>query len=424
MGQVFCNTDGQILSNMEFGRVKTGWKQLTIRSKQTENRMLKICMNSQNKSHSRTKRSGFTLIELLVVISIIATLMSLILPAIQNAREAARRTQCLNNIRNVTMACMSFASSNPSGHLPALGHYPKVPGSSGLFTPFFEGRSWVVEILPFMDQQGTFDRWDKNLAWDDTTTNSNGAVNLNLASDLFIEALACPNDESAFQVGGGLSYVANCGFGSNVTGADSSTGDFGHTFIGTDLDWNSNMVINGDQEDDQVTYKTGVFWAIFSNTPDIAAVCKNRCTAPGKIYDGSTNTIMLAENINAGQTNWANPSLNSAGFMFPVTGGTSSPTDTDKASKSLFQDASAGVLMSTEPYPNQKKSGPEGAPFPSSNHPGVVVMSMCDGSAKTLSEDVDRRVYTQLITPDATRLRTLAGADPFTAEDPISGSDF
>ena len=60
---------------------------------------------------SRKTRRGFTLIELLVVISIIATLMSLILPAIQNAREAGRRTQCLNNIRNVTVACLNFASS-------------------------------------------------------------------------------------------------------------------------------------------------------------------------------------------------------------------------------------------------------------------------------------------------------------------------
>ena len=54
---------------------------------------------------SKKTRRGFTLIELLVVISIIATLMSLILPAIQNAREAGRRTQCLNNIRNALAAC-------------------------------------------------------------------------------------------------------------------------------------------------------------------------------------------------------------------------------------------------------------------------------------------------------------------------------
>ncbi len=67
----------------------------------------------------RARRAGFTLIELLVVIAIIAILAALILPGIQSAREAARRAQCLNNLRNIGTATMNFASGD-KGRLPYL----------------------------------------------------------------------------------------------------------------------------------------------------------------------------------------------------------------------------------------------------------------------------------------------------------------
>src|SRR5258708_37074744 len=73
-------------------------------------------MKARRLNKSKTEnRAGFTLIELLVVISIIAVLMSLILPALQSAREAGRRTQCLNNIRNLALALQNSASSRAFG---------------------------------------------------------------------------------------------------------------------------------------------------------------------------------------------------------------------------------------------------------------------------------------------------------------------
>lgn len=368
--------------------------------------------NSADRS-TKLRRHGFTLIELLVVISIIATLMSLILPAIQNAREAGRRTQCLNNIRNVTVACMNFASANPKGHLPALSHYPEDPASTGFFPDFVEGRSWIVEILPYIDQQPTYDRWQFNQPWNSTT-------NLSLASDLFIEALACPNDESAYQVEGGLTYVANAGYGSTPSGATAPS-TRGHNFFDAAFDWNSNGTPS-EPDDDEITFHTGVFWPLFHNG-NYRPICKGKCYAPGKLYDGSGNTLMLSENVNAGQTNWANPSLNSCGFMFPLNGGPSSATDSTRVSATILADPTAAVITSENPYPNEMKSGPEGAPYPNSTHPGVVTVSMCDGSARVISESIDAQVYCRLMTPVGSRLRTLTGTS-FMAEPPVSASDY
>lgn len=374
--------------------------------------------------NSVTTRRGFTLIELLVVISIIAVLMSLILPAVQNAREAARRTQCLNNLKNVSLACMSFASSNPRGHLPSLGYYPEDPSATTMVPPFFEGRSWVVELLPHMDQQPTYDRWDKSLPWNSNTVNAAGYANQVLASTLAIEALACPNDESAFEKAGGLSYVANAGFGSVSAGADSSTQGRGHNFLDAGLDWNSNGSFLTDQEDREITFQTGVFWPNFQNG-NFKGLCDGRCFSPGKIYDGTSNTLMMSENINAGIGSWANPSVQSCGFMLPITGGASVATSVSQASASSMSKISTAVNLTPSPRINAGKAGPEGSsPFPSSNHPGVVVVSFCDGAVRPLSEDIDLGVYCQLMTPGATRQRTLTTGATFRPEDPLSADDF
>src|SRR5258708_29488252 len=114
-------------------------------------------------------RQGFTLIELLVVISIIAVLMSLILPAVQSAREAGRRTECLNNMKNLALAIHNSASSRAGG-LPYLDE---------------GGSNWPVALLQYLDRN--------DLA---TTPSYN--------NNIFVKVFTCPNALNNFQQNNGL----------------------------------------------------------------------------------------------------------------------------------------------------------------------------------------------------------------------------
>jgi prepilin-type N-terminal cleavage/methylation domain-containing protein/prepilin-type processing-associated H-X9-DG protein len=96
-----------------------------------------------------SKSRGFTLVELLVVIAIIGTLAALLLPAVQGAREAARRANCTNNIRNLILACTQYHDAQqcfPSGWIVL-----DVPGAGPQVN--YEGWGWSALILPFLDQR-------------------------------------------------------------------------------------------------------------------------------------------------------------------------------------------------------------------------------------------------------------------------------
>lgn len=364
---------------------------------------------------SRKARRGFTLIELLVVISIIATLISLLAPAVQNAREAARRTQCLNNIKQVSLAALNFASANKS-RLPALGYFPLNPSGA-----FFNGRSWVVECLPYMDQKQIYDRWNKNVPFD-------AAPNLALGRDIYVPALACPNDDSASDEPGGLSYVANAGFGDGVIITnDQGTQGPQHSYLAESFNWDGDGATidlssppsptTRDDDDARITQATGAFWAEFET------VNRAPSAAVGKMQDGTSNTMMLGENVNAvGSSNWSDPRTRAIGFMLPL-----EPTNVGLTTMNNPVPAIGVDPLTSSRYlcfPNEAKAGPEGtSPYLNSEHSGIVIVSFCDGSAKSLSEDIQQNVYCRLMTSGGTKLRTVSGG-VFVPEDPLSGDSF
>ena len=99
---------------------------------------------------------GFTLVELLVVIAIIGILIGLTLPAVNQVRESARRTDCQNNLKNLSLALLNYESAH--------GYFP--PGST-----FEKQHSWGTQILPLIDQSPLFNRIDLEADWNDLANN-------------------------------------------------------------------------------------------------------------------------------------------------------------------------------------------------------------------------------------------------------------
>ena len=172
------------------------------------------------------RRNAFTLVELLVVIAIIGILVALLLPAVQAAREAARRTECQNNLRNIALACLNYESSQRT--LP--------PSASNAPDVLLNSPGWQVFILPFMEQAAFSSNLDAN--------NAEANPNLDLARNLRLEQYECPSDPDIESLRGRkynemrvMTYAAvlgsyhsragivDCGQGDECVGGDSV--DFG-----------------------------------------------------------------------------------------------------------------------------------------------------------------------------------------------------
>ena len=376
--------------------------------------------------HTRSQilRAAFTLIELLVVISVIAVLMVLLLPAIQNARASSRCVQCLNHMRQVGFALHAYAAKNSKSQFPPYGTCGDFKNSAGIWQPggYFgrQLRNWVVDILGELGRQDIFDRWDHTREHDSTFRGPDGISNRDLMQQYVLNVLTCPDDNTAGRIPGALSYVVNAGY-ANIDGSLSASSGWGstnyHNFNDPDLDLNVNGAVN-DAEDQDIFRRTGVMWrTVLDRTGDgnPSRPCPNESHGPDTIYDGLSNTILVTENLNAGEKQlWGDPDPRNCAFVFPMDPNTSNwDSSTYFLSAPLDPGHSYGVI-------NGARSGPEGErPFPNANHYGSVNMVFCDGATRTISEDIDLNVYARLITPQGDRISGSAGA-----QIPVSGEIF
>lgn len=335
-------------------------------------------------------RRGFTLIELLVVISIIAVLASLIAPAVQSARRAARKLECLNNIRQCGLAIHNAASGTGGALPPLVTTVPVTNGNGQGVLP----APWTLQILPALDATALLKNVKSNATVASGTT-PNILFQVATTENVWIPAYTCPDDTDSFRQPGGLSYVANSGFISSEIWPTGETNALVHQpFF---IDWNGNAtrsavdpgVTLADQGDLAVATSTGVFWRPASGgfQPSLDFISTG---------DGATTTLMLAENINAG--NWYSATVGQIGFGIEVQTGTGVPTSGqfNAAANNLY--ATGLATQSPDYWAVNRAKTTNSAPRPSSQHIGGVNVVMCDGSSRFINENIDKNVYIKLLT--------------------------
>jgi len=197
---------------------------------------------------SRTRRAAFTLVELLVVIAIIGILVSLLLPAVQSAREAARRMECSNNLKQIGLALHNYATAHevfPPGRLlpdfvrngapqTSYTNYNSIDQSpgSGDWTGF---RSVHIFILPYMEQQNVYDLIDFKAPSAIRMTTNGVPTNTNYQAYATAQGLfLCPSDTNTVRKISENNYRYNFGGSTPYGGAESTTQQTTHNATSPD----------------------------------------------------------------------------------------------------------------------------------------------------------------------------------------------
>lgn len=323
------------------------------------------------------RRNGFTLVELLVVIAIIGVLVALLLPAIQAAREAARRTQCLNQIRQLGIACHNYHDTNkrfpPAGEAVIVGSAKKAIGLS-----------WLAVTLPFIENSNIKSLVNQSVNWDQEPNRA--------ARETPVPIFNCPttgNELSVFVAGSGNTteyveysnlrahYVAIMGAKSTCDALNAAT-----RFPETGY----SMARRNDG--------TGDISGGLANNGILAFNDKVRMK---DVSDGTTNTMMIGEcGWQAGPTRtWIVGTLDQNSYSVnPTTGVVEGHGWIYNAKNVMWPMHTAYREKPGEPYSGYLSNDISLG----SMHQGGAQVGMGDGSATFLTEDMELNVLKALAT--------------------------
>lgn len=347
----------------------------------------------------RRQRSAFTLIELLVVISIIAVLIALLLPAIQMAREAARRTECTNKLKQLSLACANHADafgSLPPGHVSYDESGNRCNTGGWQVSANELGFNWVCQLFEYIDEPVYAENIKKCADSRVQVHEHNPSDDCEYHADFghvgrqTPMAFLCPSAPRLRQLFSGMAleslakgnYAANYGADNFLSWENPAThGAFGTLFLPQEK-------------------------VVIAHGGDGNRLKENQGVSPKDITDGASKTLMISEVIGVddadGSTNadlrgvWLNPSMGATTFSAKFTPNSTindrilscdstiplnSPLRCEQTRGFTFDEGGCDVWASAR-----------------SSHPGGVNAAMCDGSVLFFSNSIDAHVWRALST--------------------------
>ncbi|MEM9186446.1 MAG: DUF1559 domain-containing protein [Planctomycetota bacterium] len=360
---------------------------------------------SSHRGHRR-QRTGFTLVELLVVIAIIGTLVALLLPAVQSARESARNNQCKNNLKQwfTAMTLYDTAQRKLPGYVNELRNPNQQSNPNDGADDEGRRASWVVMMFPYMENGALWESWSRTLPngvpvnadyveaqWNAIPNTSGNAPELPIAQ--------CPSDPPEGPGSPWLSYVVNAGQAfDDTTRPDAME----HLANGVFFDLAKNLDIlpsnaAADGREAQQKLQSSIDYV--------------------QTNDGTSKTFMLSENINA--VYWAYDGSAGSGAL-----DLSAVPD----AKQHFGFVWHSELTSSAATPEKRRVNgssidlpPENMTelgsnevygYPNSAHPGGVNVAFVDGHIIFVPEQVDQQVYAQLMTSNRKRSKLVFNGTP------------